>query len=167
MNVNLYKINRAQKWWGNGGDQHLVDLCKRCRCKNLEDFQTFCSRVTLRFPLEQLESKPHNSRNYKRKYEREIVHAEEDVPTASETERSVCRCDAMHMCEVEVSTPLPPTHVRARMRSGTYARTIACPEKDDDVCVIISLFSARSRCSLPSPTLNFAAMYLRWHKIHR
>lgn len=70
-------------------------------------------------------------------------------------------CDAMHMCEVEVSTPLPPTHVRARMRSGTYARTIACSEKDDDVCVIISLFSARLRCSLPSPTLNSAAMYLR------
>lgn len=107
-------------------------------------------------PLELgFESKPHNRRDYKRKYEREIVRAEEDVPNAGETEWSVCRCDAMHMCKVEVSNTLAShTHIHTcerEMRSGTYARAIACPEKDDDVCVIISLFSTRSRCSPLSP----------------
>lgn len=40
---------------------------------------------------------------------------EKDVLDASETDQNVCRCDAMHMCEVEVSTPSPPilTHMSA------------------------------------------------------
>lgn len=61
------------------------------------------------------------------------------------------RRDATNVCEVKVAilSPLPSwpaINASAANAGGKHARAIACSRKDDDVCVIISLFLA-ARCT--------------------